>query len=132
MTDSQILRLIQSLETGINKVASDLAGLSTRAAPWDSTLLTVGGANRDVELPTSPGTGTGVYICIVQTAVPGVTVELRTATGGGGSLVVGPFDCSLASLVSVSDGSSPTSAGIPTHARTNSDGLGVQFRFLRL
>ena len=132
MTDSQILRLIQSLETGINKVASDLAGLSTRPDTWDSTLLTVGGSNRDIELPTSPTSGQGTYICIVQTAVPGVTVELRTATGGGGSLVVGPFDCSLASLVSVSDGSSPMSSGIPTHARTNSDGLGVQFRFLRL
>jgi len=83
--------------------------------------------NTEVALPSSPGSGSGFYRVLVSSPVGGRTLELRTASGGGGSLVAGPFDVGTAGWVDVITGASPISSLIPTHALLSDTGLGMQF-----
>lgn len=103
-----------------------------RAAIWDSGLISVGGFGNEAVIPTPPSAGSGFYLVQVFTSVGGRTLTLRTASGGGGDLVAGPFDLSVGGFSFVTDGSSPVSDKIPTHALLSDTGLGVQFRIMRL
>lgn len=99
--------------------------------PWDSGNITIGGLGTEHTLAVSPGAGKGFYRVLVLSPVGGRTLQLRTASGGGGSLVAGPFDLGTAGWVDVIDGSSPISDLIPTHCLLSDTGLGIQFKIVR-
>lgn len=100
--------------------------------PWWSGSVTVGGMATEAALPSSPSAGKGCYRVLVSSPVGGRTLELRTASGGGGDLVAGPFDLGTAGWVDVITGASPISDKIPTHALLSDTGLGVTFYVVRI